>query len=377
MKPDGLEADSCCFQLWPFPSLATATELLMKPIYRIIERARTDPMRIVLSEAEDLRILQAAQRATCERIARIILVGDAARIRQVAASEGIDLAGIELVDPATSALGPLMGQRLFELRSGKGMTLDEAKREVLKPLCFANLMVHLGHADGSVSGAVHTTADVVRTAIQIIGVNPSFKLVSSFFLMMLCEPFHTLKGGLIFSDCALVVDPDAGELAEIAMAAADSAQSLLMDEPRVAMLSFSTSGSARHAAVDKVVEATLRVRKQRPNLTIDGDVQLDAAIVAEIAARKIEHSNVKGRANVLVFPSLEAGNISYKLAERVGGAKAIGPLLQGLRKPANDLSRGCSADDIYYVIAVTVVQAQAALAAEQALADTRIDVRPS
>jgi phosphate acetyltransferase len=195
--------------------------------------------------------------------------------------------------------------------------------------------------------------------------------------MMLCEPFHTLKGGLIFSDCALVVDPDAGELAEIAMAAADSAQSLLMDEPRVAMLSFSTSGSARHAAVDKVVEATLRVRKQRPNLTIDGDVQLDAAIVAEIAARKIEHSNVKGRANVLVFPSLEAGNISYKLAERVGGAKAIGPLLQGLRKPANDLSRGCSADDIYYVIAVTVVQAQAALAAAQVLADTHIDASPS
>ncbi len=334
----------------------------MKAINRIIERARAAPRRIVLCEAEDPRILQAAQRATREGIARIVLVGDAARIRQAAAGENIDLAGMDVLDPASSALTPSLAQKLFALRARKGMTLEDAKREVLKPLAFANLMVCLGHADGSVAGAVHTTADVVRTAIQVIGIHPAFKLVSSFFLMMLCEPFHALKGGLIFSDCGLVVDPDAGELAEIAMAAADSAQNLLMDPPRVAMLSFSTSGSARHAAVDKVVEATRRVRQQRPALAIDGDVQLDAAIVAEIAMKKIEHSRVEGRANVLVFPSLEAGNIGYKLAERVGGAKAIGPLLQGLQKPANDLSRGCSADDVYYVIAVTAVQAQAATA---------------
>ncbi|MDR8832909.1 Ethanolamine utilization protein EutD [Burkholderia pseudomultivorans] len=207
---------------------------------------------------------------------------------------------------------------------------------------------------------MHATADVVRAAIQLIGVDPSFRIVSSFFLMMLCEPFHTIKGGLIFSDCALVVDPDAGQLAEIAMAAADSAQALLGEAPRVAMLSFSTSGSAHHAAVDKVTAATAHVRERRPTLAIDGDVQLDAAIVAEIAERKIAHSQVGGHANVLVFPSLEAGNIGYKLAERIGRAKAVGPLLQGLRRPANDLSRGCSADDVYHVIAATTVQAQAA-----------------
>ncbi|MBB4518938.1 phosphate acetyltransferase [Paraburkholderia fungorum] len=332
----------------------------MKAINRIIERARTSPRRIVLCEAEDPRMLEAAQRASREGIAHIVLVGPSERIRAAAAGHNIDLSGMELVDPATSPLASSLTEALFALRSKKGMTLEQAQQEILKPLCFANLMVRLDHADGSVAGAVHTTADVVRTAIQIIGIHPSFKLVSSFFLMMLCEPFHTLKGGLIFSDCGLVVDPDAGELAQIAMAAADSAQSLLMEEPRVAMLSFSTSGSARHAAVDKVVEATRQVRAARPHLAIDGDVQLDAALVSEIAMRKIEHSQVQGHANVLIFPSLEAGNIGYKLAERIGDAKAIGPLLQGLKKPANDLSRGCSADDIYYVIAVTAVQAQSA-----------------
>uniref|UniRef100_UPI002FDD7F6C phosphate acyltransferase n=1 Tax=Denitromonas sp. TaxID=2734609 RepID=UPI002FDD7F6C len=219
-------------------------------------------------------------------------------------------------------------------------------------------------ADGTVSGAVHTTGDVVRAAIQVLGVKPGFKLISSFFLMMMCEPFHSLKGGLIFSDCGLVVDPNAEELSEIAMAAADSARDLLMEEPRVAMLSFSTRGSARHASVDKVVDAARRVKAQRPNMAIDEDVQLDAAIVAEIANRKLPDSQVKGNANVLIFPNLEAGNIGYKLAERVGGAVAIGPLMQGLSLPANDLSRGCSAEDVFHVIAVTVVQAHSAAAAK-------------
>ncbi|RKP52684.1 phosphate acetyltransferase [Trinickia fusca] len=332
----------------------------MKPLNRIVEAARTSPTRIVLCEAEDPRVLAAAVRASREDVARIVLVGNPDAIGAAARQEALALDEIALVDPATSAWRAPFVDELVALRGSKGMTRELAQAEVLKPLVFADLMVRLGHADGSVAGAIHTTADVVRTAIQLIGLEPSFKLVSSFFLMMLCEPFHHYKGGLIFSDCALVVDPDATQLAEIAMAAADSARSLLMEEPRVAMLSFSTSHSAHHAHVDKVIDATQRVKSLRPGLAIDGDVQLDAAIVAEIAERKIEHSQVGGHANVLVFPNLDAGNIGYKLAERIGGAKAIGPMLQGLNRPANDLSRGCSAEDIYYVIAVTAVQAQAA-----------------
>jgi phosphate acetyltransferase len=332
----------------------------MKALNRIVEGARMSPMRIVLCEAEDARVLAAAARASREGIARIQLVGNPDAIRATAARESIDLGEMTLIDPQASAWRTPFADELVALRGSKGMTPALAWDEAAKPLAFANLMVRLGYADGSVAGALHTTADVVRTAIQLIGVEPSFRLVSSFFLMMLCEPFHRYKGGLIFSDCALVVDPDAAQLAEIAMAAADSARSLLMEEPRVAMLSFSTSHSAHHAAVDKVIDATGRVKAQRPGLAIDGDVQLDAAIVAEIAERKIEHSQCGGHANTLVFPNLDAGNIGYKLAERLGGAKAIGPLLQGLNKPANDLSRGCCAEDIFYVIATTAVQAQTA-----------------
>ncbi|RQT81453.1 phosphate acetyltransferase [Burkholderia cepacia] len=332
----------------------------MKALDRILESARLAPMRIALCEADDPRVLHAAARATRDGIARIVLVGNRAAIHAAAARDAIDLDGMTLVDPADAPQRDAYADALHALRAQKGMTADAARDAVRDPLTYANLMVRLGDADGSVAGAVHATADVVRAAIQLIGVDPAFRIVSSFFLMMLCEPFHTIKGGLIFSDCALVVDPDAGQLAEIAMAAADSAQALLGEEPRVAMLSFSTSGSAHHAAVDKVTAATAQVRELRPTLAIDGDVQLDAAIVAEIAERKIAHSQVGGHANVLVFPSLEAGNIGYKLAERIGRAKAVGPLLQGLRRPANDLSRGCSADDVYHVIAATTVQAQAA-----------------
>ena len=330
----------------------------MKALNHIRDMARAAPRRIVLCEGGDRRVLEAAMRATQEGYAEILLVGDSAQISARAAEEQLDLSAVTLIDPRTSQDTETLAEHLFRLREAKGMSREQARKSVQEPLIFANLMVSAGLADGSVAGAVNTTADVVRAAIQLIGKAPGVTLVSSFFLMMLCKPFHNLKGGMIFSDCGLVVDPDADELAQIAMAAADSAEALLDEPARVAMLSFSTSGSARHVSVDKVVQAARKVKTQRPQLAIDEDVQLDAAIVAEVAERKLPDSRVKGQANVLVFPELEAGNIGYKLAERIGGAEAIGPLLQGLAKPANDLSRGCSVEDILNVIAVTTVQAQ-------------------
>lgn len=331
----------------------------MNVLDQIVARAALQPARIVLCEGDDTRVLQAAVRAVQDGIARVTVIGDASAVRARADQNNLALDSVEIIEPGSTALTDELANALYQLRSTKGMTLAQAHHEVLDPLRFANMMVHTGHADGSVAGAVYTTADVVRCALQLIGKAPDSSVVSSFFLMVFDKSHHPVQGGMIFTDCGLVINPDADQLADIAMAAADSAQHLLNETPRVAMLSFSTAGSARHAHVQKVIDAARTIKMHKPELKIDEDIQLDAAIIPDIAARKLPGSQVQGRANVLVFPNLDAGNIGYKLAERIGGATAIGPLLQGLNRPANDLSRGCSAQDIYYVIAITSIQANA------------------
>ena len=332
----------------------------MKPFDDLLARARRDPRRIVLAEGQDPRVLDGAVRAAREGVAEITLLGPEGTIRTLLEARGAGSAPVTIIDPATSPERERLTQMLHTLRRHKGLDLDAARQLAASPLHHAALMVRSGLADGSIAGAIHTTADVVRAAIQVIGPDPRYGLVSSLFLMMLCEPHHDdHRGAMVFADCGLVVDPTAVEMAKIAAASADSARQLLHLVPRIAMLSFATGDSARHPLVDKVATATRLAREARPDLEIDGVVQLDAAIVPEISARKAPGSRIAGRANVLVFPNLEAGNIGYKLVERLSKAKAIGPILQGLARPANDLSRGCSAEDVFRLIAVTVVQAQA------------------
>ena len=325
----------------------------------VVDAARDNPRRIVLAEGEDPRIVEGAVRALRDRIARITLIGRPGRIQALLGDHGADPGEFAIIDPAETPLAEPFAVEYHALRRHKGVDAQAARQAVREPLAFAALMVRLGHADGTVAGAVATTAETVRAALQIIGIAPGGTMVSSFFLMLLDAPHHPRQGTLVFADCALVVEPDAGELAAIALASARSFADLTGSVPKVAMLSFSTHGSARHDRVGKVTEATGLARQACPDLLIDGDLQFDAAFVPEISAAKAPGSPIAGDANVFVFPSLEAANIGYKIAQRIGGAKAIGPILQGLAHPANDLSRGCSAEDVYHLIAVTGAQAAA------------------
>lgn len=331
--------------------------LAVSVLDEIIEAARRAPRRIVLAEGEDPRIVAGALRARREGIAEPILLGRPDRIGGLLTLEGGSTKQISVVDPTTSPLAESLAETFYDLRRHKGVDEAVAQAAIRDPLVFAALMVRLSHAEGTVAGAVATTAATVRTALQMIGPAPGSTMVSSFFLMMLEEMHHPKQGPLVFADCGLVVEPDAAEMAQIAVASARSFARLTNTDPRVAMLSFSTHGSASHDRVAKVIEATALARAAAPDLAIDGDLQFDAAFVPEISASKAPTSPLQGAANVFVFPSLEAANIGYKIAQRIGRAKAIGPILQGLAQPANDLSRGCSAEDVYHLIAVTAVQA--------------------
>ncbi len=327
----------------------------MSPMEKILQAAKETPRRIVLSEGEDPRIQEGARRAAREGLARVTLLGEAATIGEALSDQD----GVEIIDPATSPRIAAYAERYHELRRHKGVDLAKATATMAQPLAFAAMMVREGDADGTIGGAVATTADTVRAALQIIGPAPGVKTVSSFFLMMLTAAHHPKQGALVFADCGLVVEPSVTELADIAIASAESYRQLVQAEPRVALLSFSTQGSARHERVERVQEAVRRAHALRPELTLDGELQFDAAFVPAVGAAKAPRSPIGGEANVFVFPTLEAANIGYKIAQRIGGALAIGPVLQGLAKPANDLSRGCSADDVYHMIAVTALQAAA------------------
>ena len=330
----------------------------MAIIDRIKDKARADVKRIVLPEGDEPRTVQAAAKIKEEGLATLILLGDPAKVNAVAAEKGADISGIEIIDPVASPKAAEYAAQLYEIRKAKGMTEEEAAKKVADPMYYGIMMVKLGDVDGLVSGAIHATGDMLRPALQIIKAKPGMKTVSSCFLMECPNKALGQDGVLIFSDCGVIPNPTAEELANIALGAADSARSLAGMEPRVAMLSFSTKGSAKHDNVTKVQEATRIAHEMAPDLALDGELQLDAALVEKVGQLKAPGSKVAGHANVLVFPDLGAGNIGYKLVQRLAHAEAYGPILQGIAKPCNDLSRGCSAEDIVATVAITACQAQ-------------------
>lgn len=330
----------------------------MNFLERIKERAKEDVKTIVLPESMDRRTLEAADKILKDGIANIIIIGTEEEISNN--SNGLDIGKATIIDPNTSELTEELINKLYELRKEKGMTLEEAKRLLLEDyMYFACMLVKTGRADGAVSGACHSTSNTLRPALQIIKTKPGVLLVSAFFLMVVPDCEYGEKGTFIFADSGLEQNPDSEKLAAIAASSADSFKLLVEKEPIVGMLSHSTKGSASHEDVDKVVEAVKIAKEKYPNYSIDGEFQLDAAIVPEIAKSKAPDSDIAGNVNVLIFPDLDAGNIGYKLVQRLAKADAYGPITQGIAAPINDLSRGCSSDDIVGVVAITAVQAQA------------------
>ncbi|MDO5490017.1 MAG: phosphate acetyltransferase [Bacteroidaceae bacterium] len=331
----------------------------MSLIDKIVARAQANKQRIVLPESLEERTLTAADQALADGLAEIILIGNVDEIMALAEKLGLKHIGqATIIDPATSEKTETYAQLLFELRKKKGMTIEEARKKVLDPLYFGCLIIKNGDADGQISGALSTTGDTLRPALQIIKCAPGISCVSGAMLLITQTPQYGEDGVLVVGDVAVTPMPDASQLAQIAVCTAQTAKSVAgFEEPRVAMLSFSTKGSAKHEVVDKVVEATRMAKEMAPELQIDGELQADAALVPVVGEKKAPGSKIAGHANVLVFPCLEVGNIGYKMVQRLGNADAIGPILQGIARPVNDLSRGCSVDDIYKMVAITACQA--------------------
>lgn len=331
----------------------------MSALDKIKAKARQNVKHIVLAEGTEPRTVAASARIVAEGIARVTLVGPEAEVRKVAAQQGVDLAGVYIADPAVSEKTRPYAELLYELRKSKGMIPEEAYKLVSEnTLYFATVMVKTGDADGMVAGAINSTGNTLRPALQIIKTAPGISVVSSCFIMEVPNKAYGDDGVMVFADCAVIPNPTADELAAIAIASARTGRELVDLDPKVAMLSFSTKGSASHELVTKVQEATKKAKELAPELNLDGELQADAALVEAVGRLKSPGSPVAGHANVLVFPDLQAGNISYKLVQRLAGAEAVGPIVQGLAKPVNDLSRGCSVEDIVSVVAITAVKAQ-------------------